>query len=880
MGCGGSQSADAKGGRPSHQSEKHLEVQHERLRKLQELDGATKIPFIMVELRGHGHKEGFIEICGKDEYGVYAHLEEWLVSTWQCKKLDAGSLSDDTPLPFCDAVYSWDGFMQGSEAGTNNMGLATMRLVTYMTRELTWTLGIVNGGNVGLHGEIREQQIIFKAPHPMNMKTHHLMLELRSAGAIEVCGDDRNAKDALHGYLGEKMAASAVPGHQVFSDRYYTCGENVFKERDGGENNLGLLTVDVCDMVVQRLPGYSLVCINGGNYGEGGCHREQQMVFRKDDHPLAEEPHLLVELRAAGFVEVCGKDVSHIHRKLTKWLKEAWGCELVSDDEEAFCAMKFSWEYKDMLVASAELTGFFHGLGWMMQVCSQGTVEVEGDTHSREQQIIFRPGASSSGNVEPHLFIELYTGEGDEKLMNQPEVTAVHQNQHIRICAVGDAASGLESFSEFLVDYMGGKLSPSQTEDEQVKTFIVDVFLSRGLSDNNLGCWTMRVCDFMVDRLGWSFVVCNVCNLGTYGNHREQQLVFRYDGARREIPPVTLDLEPLDEMRYVGLKFPSYWNMPKVLDLQQTVGIESCQAEEIHAMQEIFDNTFRRVLTRDRVYEFQLKVDEEMPYRLDIVTMFRCEHAELYRGFAERRQAYRGGQQADPKTMNGGALLNNRLGEGEALLFHGTNPSSAMGILKTGFKLSAAGKSTGTMFGYGIYLAECCSKSDEYGRDDNGGTFPGLMAMLVCRALVGKPYLVTDPGDYCQQARDNNCDCVLGDRESKVGTYREFIFFDERSVVPEYAVIYKRQYAKTQVPENMRTCTRGTTGKNWCVQLDRGWASIAPNVSYMLGKTQREGKTTMTAMISEVNFLFDLNAMTQTNQDTGAVRNIREPMRK
>ena len=27
---------------------------------------------------------------------------------------------------------------------------------------------------------------------------------------------------------------------------------------------------------------------------------------------------------------------------------------------------------------------------------------------------------------------------------------------------------------------------------------VVDVFLSRGAHDNNLGCWTMRVCDFMV----------------------------------------------------------------------------------------------------------------------------------------------------------------------------------------------------------------------------------------------------------------------------------------------------------------------------------------------------------------------------------------------
>merc|ERR1719444_778066 len=100
-----------------------------------------------------------------------------------------------------------------------------------------------------------------------------------------------------------------------------------------------------------------------------------------------------------------------------------------------------------------------------------------------------------------------------------------------------------------------------------------------------------------------------------------------------------------------------------------------------------------------------------------------------------------------------GHHLNSRLGDGEAYLAHGTNPSSAMAILKSGFSLNAAGKSTGTMFGYGIYLAECASKSDEYARDDNGGTYPQLMALLVCRSLVGNPYIVHQAGDYIDQAK-------------------------------------------------------------------------------------------------------------------------------
>jgi len=42
--------------------------------------------------------------------------------------------------------------------------------------------------------------------------------------------------------------------------------------------------------------------------------------------------------------------------------------------------------------------------------------------------------------------------------------------------------------------------------------------------------------------------------------------------------------------------------------------------------------------------------------------------------------------------------------------------------------------------------------------------------------------------------KSDGYDCVIGDREKKVGTFREFIFFDESQVVPEYVVIYKRQF--------------------------------------------------------------------------------------
>jgi len=397
--------------------------------------------------------------------------------------------------------------------------------------------------------------------------------------------------------------------------------------------------------------------------------------------------------------------------------------------------------------------------------------------------------------------------------------------------------------------------------------------------DSNLAMVTQRFRDFMVDQLGWRFIVCNVCNLGPLGTHREQQLVFRYDGERREIPPVKESNVIVDWPLFTNVTFPKYWQSKQVMRLKKPVDIMSCDAEEIQALQDVFDCTFRRILTRDRVYDV-LGGIEEMPHRLEVVHAFRSEHADLYRRFAERRSEYKHCPDCSVqvKTQYTGKFLNDRLDDGEALLFHGTNPSSAMGILKTGFVLDHAGKSTGTMLGYGVYLAECSSKSDEYARDDGGGTYPGLMALLVCRCLVGKPHVVHEAGDHVTHAKHAGCDCVLGDRESKVGTYREFVMFDERQVLPEYAVIYRRQYDKKKVPASLHQAVRGVTGKNWQVHLgETGWVNLTPDLTQQLNNARSNGLATIQR---DGIYKFDIAKMEQTNLHSGAVNKLRPPMRR
>eukprot|EP00913_Durusdinium_trenchii_P003462 g3205.t1 len=105
----------------------------------------------------------------------------------------------------------------------------------------------------------------------------------------------------------------------------------------------------------------------------------------------------------------------------------------------------------------------------------------------------------------------------------------------------------------------------------------------------------------------------------------------------------------------------------------------------------------------------------------------------------------------------------------EAYLLHGSNPTSAMSILGTSVK------------------------ADEYARDDTSGSYAGLFAVLFCRALVGRSLQVTDPADYGPLVTNGDFHSVVGDRERAVGTFREFVFFHEESIYPEFAVFYRRE---------------------------------------------------------------------------------------
>ena len=87
-----------------------------------------------------------------------------------------------------------------------------------------------------------------------------------------------------------------------------------------------------------------------------------------------------------------------------------------------------------------------------------------------------------------------------------------------------------------------------------------------------------------------------------------------------------------------------------------------------------------------------------------------------------------------------------------------------------------------------------------YARDDVGGEYDGLYAMLVCRAVLGQPFVTEKPGNYADKVTSGDFDCVVGDREHAVGTFREFVFFREASIYPEFAVFYPVSYTHLTLP--------------------------------------------------------------------------------
>ncbi|CAE8600840.1 unnamed protein product [Polarella glacialis] len=223
--------------------------------------------------------------------------------------------------------------------------------------------------------------------------------------------------------------------------------------------------------------------------------------------------------------------------------------------------------------------------------------------------------------------------------------------------------------------------------------------------ESNFGRYCMRLCDFMVDHVGtWDLVVCNGNSLDTNFRinkedvrsvtGREQQLIFRYRPDGRNV--FMADSNPSPTIGRPPLQAPAYWDQQCQ---QGKVGhmVIPATAEEKAWLQEVMDGTYKKKSTRDRQ-------GGPMAERFRVVSALRSEHPELWDKYAHRRKAVnqtirsRQGSESStlvvPKTMDACRALRDLCTDlmhgnpsNEAFLLHGSNPTSAMSILSTSFKV-------------------------------------------------------------------------------------------------------------------------------------------------------------------------------------------------
>ncbi|CAK9008009.1 Poly [ADP-ribose] polymerase tankyrase (dTNKS) (Poly [ADP-ribose] polymerase) (Protein poly-ADP-ribosyltransferase tankyrase) [Durusdinium trenchii] len=239
-----------------------------------------------------------------------------------------------------------------------------------------------------------------------------------------------------------------------------------------------------------------------------------------------------------------------------------------------------------------------------------------------------------------------------------------------------------------------------------------------------------------------------------------------------------------------GMGVPWYWknrDLSQGFDEKINLSPGDCQK-----VQELLDQTFQHKGTRDRKDRLpsRLLVSQDLAARVGRPPLI----SELPGSGAVKTALELPAFAAGPELP---AFLKEITRElNEAFLFHGSSPGGALGIGENGFDISRAGSSTGSMFGAGAYLAEASSKSDEYATEDPSGLFGGKLALLLCRTLLGNVFYITESNlRRIQEALETHSfDSILGDREAAIGTYREFVVWDEAQIYPEYVVIYQRHF--------------------------------------------------------------------------------------
>jgi len=272
---------------------------------------------------------------------------------------------------------------------------------------------------------------------------------------------------------------------------------------------------------------------------------------------------------------------------------------------------------------------------------------------------------------------------------------------------------------------------------------------------------------------------------------------------RPNVPPLPMDDSGDSEAELEDLPVPSYWHHQDAADhFDERFEVSSRVLKDI---QRVMNRTWKAIATRDR--------KGKAPRGIRLIAGQRIEDSKLWANYAKQRETIKSlrGVCISPHMLDGkpdtgfvktliadessSEMWQDHLDADakEYYLFHGTPPEAATHISENGFRIDLSGSNAGTMFGRGAYFAENSSKSDEYASEGNG-IYRHTYAMLLCRVCCGSFHYMTrsDQASVDRALNSGRCDSVLGDRESSVGTYREFVVFKSAQIYPEYVLLYKR----------------------------------------------------------------------------------------
>lgn len=246
------------------------------------------------------------------------------------------------------------------------------------------------------------------------------------------------------------------------------------------------------------------------------------------------------------------------------------------------------------------------------------------------------------------------------------------------------------------------------------------------------------------------------------------------------------------------VEYPAYWSRHSG-KFQHFVDMPS-----MGEFQGLIDATYKTTWTRDR--KKHNPDNTRVPRAFKVIRVQRNENSHGWREYFARRTELvtRCSEGDDLHLINdvktAAPLRAGSMGDrlltpcNEWYLFHGTNPEAAKSICASDFKVSCAGRNTGTLYGRGLYFAESITKADEYAKPNDFG----ICAVLLCRVLGGNVLYVDDvnpdPDELVSMCVEGPYDCVLGDREKTRWTYREFVIFDSEDCYPEYIIEYSRVY--------------------------------------------------------------------------------------